>query len=194
MPIVAPELPSDALDAIRSGLLASGRFPQRRGGTLSLSLPHQVFTAGLEPLAKGERLTDVAQFTAWRALLEEDNEVIAAAEVPVSTRESPGASINRGALAQSTVEGVETAERHERVASEPFELRLLRIPALYASALWLHRPDANGDIFIALAPAPPPLTAQATYDAGQFGTDLQGMAQSVLSAYKTADRPDELGS
>jgi hypothetical protein len=194
VPIIAPELPSHALDAIRAGLQATGRFPRERRGALSLSVPHQVFTAGLEPLANGQRLTDVADFAGWRALLEEDKQVVAAAEVPASTGDSPSASINRGALVQSTVAALETAERHERIASEPFEPRMLRIPALYVSALWLHRSDTNDDIFIPLAPAPPPLTAETAYDAGQFQTDVEDMAKSVLSAYQAAERPDELGS
>ena len=194
MPIVAPELPSAALEAIRGGVGASGRFPQRRGGTLSLTLPHQVFTAGLEELAGGQDLTQAAQLTGWRALLEEDRQVVAAAEVAASPREAAGASINRGALVQSTVEALDTAEHHELVASEAFEPRLLQVPALYVTALWLHRSGATDDLFIPLAPTPQPLVAGEIYDAPEFAAQVADMARSVLSAYQAAERPGELGS
>jgi hypothetical protein len=194
VPIVAPELPSAALEAIRGGVGASGRFPQRRGAALSLSLPHQVFTAGLEELAGGQDLTQAAQLTGWRALLEEDRQVVAAAEVPAAPREPTGASINRGALVQSTVAALETAERHEPVSSEAFEPRLLRIPALYVTALWLHRAGEGDDFVIPLAPAPQPLNAGEVYDGPRFAGQVADMARSVAAAYQAAERPGELGS
>jgi hypothetical protein len=194
VPIVAPELPSAALEAIRGGIGASGRFPQRRGGALSLTLPHQVYTAGLEELAGGQDLTQALRLTGWRALVEEDRQVVAAAEVPTSIREPTGASINRGALVQSTVEALETAERHEPVTSEPFEPRLLQIPALYVTALWLHRSGEGDDLVIPLAPTPPPLTAGEIYDGPRFAEQVAAMARTVAAAYQAAERPDELGS
>jgi hypothetical protein len=194
VPIVAPELPSAALEAIRGGIGASGRFPQRRAGALSLTLPHQVYTAGLEELAGGQDLTQALRLTGWRALVEEDRQVVAAAEVPASTREPTGASINRGALVQSTVEALETAERHEPVTSEPFEPRLLQIPALYVTALWLHRSGEGDDLVIPLAPTPQPLTAGEIYEGPRFAAQVADMARAVAAAYQAAERPDELGS
>jgi hypothetical protein len=194
VPIVAPELPSAAMEAIRGGVDASGRFPQRRGGALSLTVPHQVFTAGLEELAGGQDLAQAVRLTGWRALLEEDRQVVAAAEVPASNCEPAGASINRGAVVQSTVEALETAERHDPVVSEAFEPRLLRIPALYVTALWLHRAGAGDDLVIPLAPTPPPLTAGEIYDGPRFAAQVADMARSVASAYQAAERPGELGS
>ena len=84
-----------------------------------------------------------------------------------------------------------TAESLEMVASAPVELRLLRVPALYLSALWLH---GERDVFIALAPAPPPLEAGAVYEREAFDRDVGEMARSVQSAYEAAERPGELGS
>lgn len=194
MPIVAPELPSAALEAIRSGIGASGRFPQRRGGALSLTLPHQVYTAGLDDLAGGKDLTQAVRLTGWRALLEENRQVVAAAEVPVAPGEPAAASINRGALVQSTVEALETAERHEPVRAEAFEPRLLKIPALYVTALWLHRSGESDDLVIPLAPTPQPLTTGEIYDGPRFAREVADMARSVAAAYQAAERPDELGS
>jgi hypothetical protein len=179
-------------DAMRQALLASGRFPRRRRAEVSLSLPHLVFAAGLEPIATGRRIHETAQAVAWRALVEEDGRVVAAAEVPVGG--DVPATINRGPQVKSTVEALVTAERDERVAGASFEVQALRIDALYVSALWLHGPGADGDVFVALAPAPPPLNAGTSYATAELERELEPMARSVLAAYQRAERPGELGS
>jgi hypothetical protein len=195
VPIIAPELAPDFLDAVRRALAATGRFPRQRRGALSLTLPHPVFTAGLEPLAAEKPLIEAAELVAWRVLLEEDQAVVAAAELAVSDGdERSGASINRGPFVHSTVEALRTAERDQRVESARFEVRLLRVVALYVTALWLHSSETDGDLFIPLSPAPAPLRADAVYDTREFESDLAGMSKQVLSAYQTAARPDELGS
>jgi hypothetical protein len=195
VPIIAPELAPDVLDAVRRALSATGRFPRRRGGALSLSLPHPVFTAGLEPVAAEKPLIETAELTGWRVLLEEDQAVVAAAELAVPDGDArSGASINRGPFVHSTVQALRMAERDKRVESARFEVRLLRVVALYVTALWLHSSETDSDLFIPLSPAPAPLSVDVAYDTPQFESDLAGMAKHVLSAYQTAARPDELGS
>jgi hypothetical protein len=195
VPLIAPELAPDVLDAVRGALSATGRFPRRRGGALSLSLPHPVFTAGLEPVAAEKPLIETAELTGWRVLLEEDQAVVAAAELAVPDGDArSGASINRGPFVHSTVQALRTAERDQRVESARFEVRLLRVVALYVTALWLHSSETDGDLFIPLSPAPAPLSADIAYETPQFESDLARMAKQVLSAYQTAARPDELGS
>lgn len=194
MPIVPPRLPADALAAIRRGLEATG-FARGRGA-LSLSLPLPLLTAGLKALAAERPLTEASKLTAWRALVEEDKKVVAAAEAPVSDGKvrPSGASINRGAFVESTVDGLRLAERHERVESERFGIRLLRVPALHVVALWLHTPEPKSDLFIPLAPAPAPLRADASYEAPQFESEVQRMAKLILSTHEAAARSHELGS
>jgi hypothetical protein len=195
VPIIAPEPAPDFLDAVRRAVSATGRFPRRRGGALSLSLPHPVFTAGLEPLAAEKPLIDAAELTGRRVLLEEDQAVVAAAELAVSNSDGrSAASINRGPFVHSTVEALRTAERDQRVESTRFEVRLLQVVALYVTALWLHSSEPDSDLYIPLSPAPTPLRADAVYDAREFESDLAGMAKQVVSAYQTAARPHELGS
>jgi hypothetical protein len=195
MPIVPPEFPAHALTAMRDGLEAAGRFPRGRGA-LSLSLPHPVFTAGLEPLAAGQSLAEASNLTAWRALLEEDKRVVAAVEVPVSsdTAAASGASINRGPFVQSTIDGLRLAERDDRIAAARFDISLLRVAALRLVALWLHGPEGDGDVFIPLTPVPSSLTDDAAYDAAQFEREVQRMAKQVPSMYKPGERRDERGS
>jgi hypothetical protein len=194
VPIDTPQLPPEAIDAVRRAVSATGRFPRRPRGELSLTSPHRIFAVSLEGLAGDDRLVDAAEFAGWRALLEEDGRVVAAVEVPTAQRGAAGALVNRGPFAQSTVTALTTAERQELVASERVELRLLRVNALYVVALWLHAAEAAADVFVPLAPAPAPLRAETAYESATFEKEVSELARSVLSTYRAADRPDEAGS
>ena len=66
----------------------------------------------------------------------------------------------------------------EPLQARHYELRLLRIPAVYAVALWLHAPD--GDLLIPVSPAPPPLRANEPYDAAAFSAALRPLAESAM--------------
>jgi hypothetical protein len=193
VPIVTPEIPSAALDAVRQALAATGRYPRRAGGALSLTAPHEVFSVALKRLAAGDRIAAAAEMVGWRALLEEDERVVAAVELPGREPEKTGAVVNRGSFVDSTVTALRAAERHPRADAERLELRLLRADALYLLALWLHSADGGDDLFYPLAPAPPPLNAEKEYDAERFGAEVAELARSIASAYDSADRPDELG-
>src|SRR5689334_22984417 len=150
MTIVAPELPPRTREAMRRGLIASGRPARDRRASVSLSLPHPVFAAGLEPLAAGRHLHETAEAVGWRALVELDEVVVAAAEVPLSG--DVPATITQGPVVASTVEALVTADRDERVAAGSFDVRLLRIHGLNVSALWLDRSAPEDAVFIVLAP------------------------------------------
>jgi hypothetical protein len=192
VPIETAKLSDEAVAAVRRALSASGRFPSRRGAALSLSSPHQVFGADLERLAAGDRLEDAARMVAWRALLEEDRQVVAAVELPAGEGKA-GAIVNRGPFVESTVAALDAAERDERIASASVELRLLRVDALYLLSLWLHAAEAP-DLYVPLQPAPPPFRAGTTYESESFERELSELARSVAAMYESAERPDELGS
>jgi hypothetical protein len=193
VPIVTPELPSAALDAARRALAATGRYPRRPRGALSLTAPHQVFSVALDRLAAGDRIADVAALSGWRALLEEDERVVAAVELSGREPGRASAVVNRGGFVDSTESVLRAVERHPRADAERLELRLLRADALYLLALWLHAAEAGDDLFFPLAPAPSPLSAEKEYGSERFGAEVAELARSVGSAYDSADRPDELG-
>ncbi len=193
MPIVTPELPPAAVDAVRRAVAATGRFPRRARGELSLTTPHRIFSAPLGQLAAGGRIADLAEPVGWRALLEEDQRVVAAIELPGRDTPGAGAVVNRGAFVDSTVKALHDAERHERAGAERLELRLLRLDALYLLALWLHPVGDGDDLYVPLAPAPPPLRAGDAYDSQSFEAQVSELARSTAAAYDSAERPDELG-
>jgi hypothetical protein len=194
VPIVTSPLPPEAIDAVHRALSATERFPRRRGGALSLTSPHPIFAVALERLAAGDRPLEAAELVGWRVLLEEDERVVAAVELPGAEPGNAGALVNRGAFVESTVAALTTAEQHERVASERVELRLLRVDALYVLALWLRAADGLDDLFVPLAPAPAPLRGDTAYEREELEAELAEMARSVVEWYRDAERPDELGS
>ena len=53
-----------------------------------------------------------------------------------------------------TATAIAAAQALPQVGLGSFELRLLRIPALYVMALWLHTPAAIGELLLPLAPTP----------------------------------------
>jgi hypothetical protein len=156
-------------------------------------MPHPIFSATLQQLAAGNRIADAAELVGWRALLEEDERVVAAVELAGRDPGRGSAVINRGSFVESTVKALHTAERHERVEAEGLELRLFDANALYLRALWLHSANGRADLFLPLAPAPPPLLAETAYESASFDQEVSVLARSTASAYDSAERPDELG-
>ncbi|WP_218006173.1 hypothetical protein, partial [Nocardia tenerifensis] len=57
-----------------------------------------------------------------------------------------------GPFVLATDQTLKTVQKLPQLSAAGFELRLLRIPALYVMALWLHAPMA--DLLVPLAPSP----------------------------------------
>ncbi|MEU4780409.1 hypothetical protein [Micromonospora sp. NPDC023633] len=159
MPVHMPD-PQGVPDKVRAKLNAfadSGRFSttalrQARKENLDLNTPHQVFTLGLDVVTAGGGL-DQAQPVGWRFLVVDGGQLIASAETaekPDGTHEV--AQFTEGPFVAATDKALKIAHRLPQVAAASFELRLLRVPALYVMALWLHSPLV--DLLVPLAPSP----------------------------------------
>lgn len=162
MPLNMPDPPVRARDKTRStlGVVARGRGAglQKLGAArvedLELSTPHQVFVMGPDAAEAGGSL-DRARPMGWRFLVESGGEVIASAESPEGPEQPEGAgepSFSEGQIVASTAGAVKAARALPQLANAGFDLRLLRIPAMYQNALWLHSPHA--DLLIPLEPSP----------------------------------------
>jgi len=188
MPIVASPPPAPALDALRRAAVPRRvRLPRRLAALapappVSLTAAQEVFTARLDALADGRGLDAATDRTGWRMLVEHRGDVVAAAEVPVPAagdRSTPRGQMNRGPYVRSTVTAITSAEQEDRVRTSDFALRLLRVPALHLTALWLRGADGD-DVVVPLAPAPSPFEANRSYDAGEFAAraaELAGAAR-----------------
>jgi hypothetical protein len=163
MALQIPSPPVAAADSAQATLKAFGdqqlfstpALRQAPADQLTLTTPHQIFTMGLDSLAAGAGL-DTARSVGWRYLIVAGGQVIASAET-VTTPDGLGqtfAQFTEGPFVAVTATAITAAQALPAVGLGSFELRLLRIPALYVMALWLHTPTAVGDLLLPLAPTP----------------------------------------
>jgi hypothetical protein len=160
MPLQVPDPPSGVHDKVRTTLhefsdnsrFSTDKLRGARTEELDVSTPHQVFTVGLDDIM-ADRGLDSAKQVGWRYLVEAAGEPIASAE---TTESEDGVQVmsqfTEGPFVESTAAAVRNAHRLPQLEKAGFELRLLRIPAIYLMALWLH--SKSTDLLIPLAPSP----------------------------------------
>lgn len=184
MPLHLPDPPPDVPDKVRSKLHAfadGAKFSTKalrgaRRDQLDLSTPHQVFTMGLDDITAGGGL-DRAQLVGWRYLVMAGGQPIASAETTLAPDGTHEASqFTEGPFVAATDKAVRDVQRLPQLAAAGFELRLLRIPALYVMALWLHAPAT--DLLVPLAPSPIQKDGRPM-PAAEFFADLSELASSA---------------
>lgn len=186
MPITFAAPPNDCLPALQQGLqtLRHAQSLDPSGGVAALAVPaagqamrpHPVYELGLDDLAAGKGLASARQ-VAWRYLLVSNNQVNQAAEVVPAGGGNPSAF---GMLTTGYVAGAEQAfalaDQLPDVQQRPYEIRALRVPALYFMALWLKDSQGRADHFVVLPPAFAPLQALRVYAANDLLPILQQLA------------------
>lgn len=186
MPITFPKAPRAAAAKLVGHLTELARerkMPHRmaelRLESLSHSEAHAVYFVPLDALAEG-KLLQAAKQTSWRYLLVQDNAPVAEAELAAGGRGAKGAksraldfmSLTHGPFAGATVDALGAAERLPQVARDDYELRLLKIPAVYFVALWLH--GAKDDILLPMGQPPGGLKPNEPYTEAQVIAALRG--------------------
>ncbi|MFF2081231.1 hypothetical protein ACFVXG_41495 [Kitasatospora sp. NPDC058162] len=111
-----------------------------------------------------------ARRTGWRFLIKDGPEVAAAAEVVQSPEGHTFSHFTAGPYLSSTVRALREAWQLAQSSRSRRQPRLLTFPGQYATALWLHSPDAgpSADLLIPLAPAPLGVTAHRAYPAAEL--------------------------
>ena len=170
---------------------------------LQHSEPHPVYVATLDDLAAGKLLADAKQ-TGWRYLLAQNDEVVAEAELTEgrpaakATKGAKGkelafAGLTHGPFTGATVDGLHAAERLPQVEKADYELRLLKVPAVYLVALWLH--GGNEDLLVPIGQPPAGLKKNRAYtEAGVIRALRATVARTkefsdAYEAYKPKRRP-----
>lgn len=157
MPLHLPGPPTDLPDRVMSKLhsfsdgakFTTPALREARKDRLALSAPHQVFTMGLDDVAAGGGL-DRARPVGWRFLIQEDGNAVASAETtPGQDGTDEVSHFNEGPFVAATDQAMAAVRNLPQLKSAGFDLRLLRIPALYMMALWLHSPAT--DLLVPLA-------------------------------------------
>jgi hypothetical protein len=185
MTLRLPVVPDDTVEAVRSRLSAlAGRpaFPERALGRadpdrVALAVPHDVYVLGLDRLAAGVTLAD-ATLVGRRFLVLDGDAPVASAEM---AGEGAEFQTTEGPYVASTASAIARAEQDPELAKADYELRLLRIPALYFVGIWLKREGGAGDdVVIPLEPAPAGFVAGRSYAPAELLDLLREQARARL--------------
>jgi hypothetical protein len=108
---------------------------------------------------------DGARLTAWRFLLFEGSDAVAAAELSVDEKggDIRFSSINSGPFVAATSQAFETRLKDPELEKQEWDVRMLRVPALYMFALWLHTASGRADRLIPIGTVPELLEKGRTY-------------------------------
>lgn len=186
MTLHTPDLPEPALRAIQAGVEGLAGRPEygdrALGGAdpavLEAAVPHDVYTLGLDAIADGEGLGS-AEPVGRRVLVMEGARAVAAAEL-ADPEGGEGFSATEGPYTEATARAVQEVEGWPVVAGGEYDLRLLRLPALYLMALWLRDRVGDADLLVPLEPAPTGIEAGRGYPAHELLAELRGRAQKLL--------------
>jgi hypothetical protein len=141
---------------------------------LALVAPHRMYTLPLDAVA--EKGLGAATPAGWRFLVMDKDRVVASAELAGDSGENP--LLNGGPYVGSTAAAIDDMERLPELAEAEFELRILKVPALYVVAAWL---VGEGQLLVPLEPAPSFLEPGKPYSEGDFVAALAGPAQAILA-------------
>ena len=175
--------PKDSRSALEDGLRTLAGNPTRiaqahlaaiAGAKAPPPLPVTVFP--LDELAAGKDPRGASPI-AWQYLLVTNDQPVRTAEV---IRDSQGrftfAAIS-GGQAAGVARAIEVAETTQATAGGNYELRLIRVPALYVTAVWLQdRSRKADDFFVVVPPAPEGFQSHILEPAADFMKKLQSAA------------------
>ncbi|TFI52523.1 hypothetical protein BLD44_019750 [Mastigocladus laminosus UU774] len=155
-------------------------------------IQHPVYTVSLQELAESGLAN--AKQTSWRYVYPKrnKNDDEFAVEVAIDEAGQNHAFLNteEGDFVPGTMSAIKKAERLERSQKNDYELRVLKIPAIYLFALWLKDEQGDDDIFVPLVEASPQLEAKEEYSKEEFERILRQDAQQQLQAQQQLEFPE----
>jgi hypothetical protein len=150
-------------------------FRLARREKLALVAPHRMYTLNLDAVL--ERGLESATQSGWRFLVTDGEHIVASAEVADDAGSSP--LVNSGPYVASTAEAIDALETIPDVKRGIYEFKLLKLPALYVVAAWLH---GERDLIVPMAPTPSFLEAGQVFSEQEFVASLTDAARQALDA------------
>jgi hypothetical protein len=197
MPLTFPSPPRDALATLKQGLQAvrSAQILDPRGGAVlavppapTVTPPYPVYELSLDDLVAGRGL-EAARLVAWRYLLVTNQKAQQAAEIfPAAGGGSRFGALTTGFVAAEE-QAVTLADQLPEVQQGTYEIRSLRVPALYVVAIWLKDQQGDEDRFLVLPPAFPPLQTFHPYPAADLVSLLQRAAAQKAALERAVTPP-----
>ncbi len=198
MQLTYPKAPVDGVQHLRPALQAALRtqgfginrgLAQAHAGNLNLSQAFRGYSLGLEDLARGKGLAE-AKAGGWHYLVFDAGVAIADAQLSEVAGKLGFSALNHGALATSAVSALELAEQAPQLQGKSYELRLLFVPALQMTAIWLH--GGGEDQLVPIEPTPKTLAARQLYSEAALLALLTAPAQQAKALFD-ADSSGTLG-
>lgn len=175
-PPTAAGVVADALDDIRGSAMnalgggsgiptSSSALLRVNPQTLTTTIPHPVYDLGVDAIVAGHGL-EAATLNGWRYVLEDAGHAFAFAELDGAGKEFT--SFNTGAFPLALCDALAEAEHLDYVKNADWELRVLRVPALYVYAIWLHNDKPEHDLLIPVPRVSYGLVANKPYAPADF--------------------------
>jgi hypothetical protein len=192
MPLRFVAGPENGTQLVQAGL---NRLAARRSNlssvvrdfsSLEVSRPHAVYDLRADAIASGGGL-ETAILSGVRYLVDDGNTTVAAAEVSLDDNglATVLANINSGPYVEATARTLTRVAGQNAVASEPYEVRLLRFAAIYLMALWLKSDSGDADIIYPLSPAPPGLSPADAYSPQSLIEIIRPLAEERMATGRT---------
>lgn len=195
MPLSFATPPADGTKVLKQGLQelsaasSIGAAAKAPAGAQVMA-PHPVYELGLADLDAGKGLAS-ACLTGWRYLLVAGQNIVQAAEL--SEPPPGGGPLQFNSLttghAHSMEAVFEKAENLPEVAGREYEIRALRVPALYVMALWLKDLQGDEDRFLLVPPVFSPFNQGAVYNPKDFLQLLHTAASKKLAQEQQVTYP-----
>jgi hypothetical protein len=207
MPIVTRRAPrggeavlaANVTDILRAKRVPHGMKTEMHPDEVAHSEPHPVYVATLDDLAAGKLLAAAKQ-TGWRYLLVHSDAAVGEAELSAGRRGAKGAKgakskdleflgLTHGPFTAATIDALHAAERLPQVEKSDYELRLLKVPAVYLVALWLH--GKEDDLLVPMGDPPAGLKRNKPYsEAGVIRAlrDVVARTKAFQDAYAVNQR------
>jgi len=181
MPIIIPEASDSFRDSVATGTRAARTVSAMAGEDVTVSLtPHRIYTIDLTDLVASKGI-GAARLLGWRVFHAADHDAVIESYCDENDEDHHFGGVNRGPYVGGTRRALEVAAAHPRVAEEDFEVRLLRLPGIHVSALWLHGTPPEAQLLIPMEPLFSDHDTGTAYPADQFLDDLRPLAEQALA-------------
>jgi hypothetical protein len=191
MPITLAQPPQAVQELTQGKLQDIARSGNFRIEALSVSKPeqirlasgHPVYNLGLNDILSSKPAAQLALFS-WRFIVQGSGPEAVAAETLAKgpSDQAEFSSVNSGPFVAGTTEAFAAVTKDPAFAKGDWEMRLLRIPALYIFAVWAHEKSGEGDRLRPVKPAPSFLDPSKTYTWSEFLNTIKAPAEQRLAS------------
>jgi hypothetical protein len=186
MPFTIPAVPQEAVTALAAALprlavspMVASRLPHA-AAAIKLFIAARAASPAAQPdislqsfvldpcdLSKG---ITAARPVGWRHLLPTGDSAgpVLAQTAIGSSGQQVFAALNESPFASDLEARLALLGQDPDVSAGSYNAALLQVPARYVMAIWLRDAAYNHDLFVPVAPVPPPLTAGRQYSESEF--------------------------